>query len=312
MSPNEENKQITLADIDKTADNAELIAKWVEFFRSIGFTIADDREPWETFIKENSHTLYIEAQYFGMNKNNPFFKFLAAYVPVGTNSIADLTRLYGTLHNLVARGSISEKQVAFTCPEKEQIRILLNRTLYHNCQNNENDFCYLIKCYNWLLSIDIKRDVKNKFIVDNFTNKQTDKVQLIRCIFFTKALTTFMESDKTDQDETIFIGELKKNIDSNFLISAQLMPCDDIEKNMNWLNQNVQESGRTINGKGQKADVDLKKQNGKQNDTPYVSPGEKQIIVNKMKPALDQAVKAANISGVESTADFVKLIKRFL
>lgn len=304
MSPNE-IKKITINDFNNFSSKDDLINKWLEYFQSIGLAI-DDIDNWRDFINVNSHSLYLEAKYYGLDRTNPFFAFLSKFIQLN-KAINILTELYNTLHNLVARGSIAEKQLSFTCPEDEQIRVLVNKNLY---KNNPNDFKYLIRCYNWLLELDIERDIKNKYIVDCFKeqNKVNDNLVLIRNIFFSDAITKFMTSDKSQDNKNVLVDSLFKNHAEDSLISTSLISCDTIEQNIKWLNENVQESGRNINGQYQQKESD-KNAGQNKNSKIYMSPNEIKTLKDKITPVLDSLAQKANI-GNGKAADIIRIIKQ--
>lgn len=299
MNP-EDNQKITLDYFNKFDSREDLINRWLEYFQSIGLAL-DDIDNWRKFIESNSYNLYLEAQHYGLDKTNPFFTFLSKFV-TQNKSILILNNLYGTLHNLVARQSIDEKQLAFTCPEDEQIRILMNKSLY---QNNTSDFTYLIRSYNWLLNLDINRDIKNKYIIKFFKNSSnTDRIALIKNIYFTDAITKFMLSQKTEADENTFLSAVFK---PTSLVSSPLINCDNIEQNIKWLDENIQESGRGINGQYQEKDS-IESNNKNDLNSNFITPSEIKYLKDKLTPLLDDLAKKANIGNKKAT-DVIKIIK---
>lgn len=310
---NQQNKKITLDYFDDYKSKKELIQKWLDYLPTIGLA-TDDVDNWKKFIDVNSYTLYLEIKYFGLEKTNPFFMFLYEFIKTN-KSISPLINLYNQLHNLVARDVINSKQVAFTCPQNEQIQILLNNSLY---KNNSADYVYLIKCYNWLLDITIDRDIKNKYVVGifkdndrNSTELSTDKLLLIKTIFFTDALIKLMTSNKTADDENRFLDQLEI-AESKSLITDPLINCDTIEQNIKWLNENIQESSTDIYGRTQQSDSVENERTNNNKNAIYLSTNQKQALKQKLQPQLDQLTKnLAQNTGINLKAsDLAKLINQ--
>ena len=314
QTDNQQNKKITLDYFDDYKSKNELIQKWLDYFPTIGLA-TDDVDNWKKFIDVNSYTLYLEAKYYGLEKTNPFFMFLYEFIKTN-KSISPLINLYNQLHNLVARDVINSKQLAFTCPQNEQIQILLNNSLY---KNNSADYVYLVKCYNWLLDITIDRDIKNKYVVGifkdnkkNSTELSTDKLLLIKTIFFTDALIKLMNSNKTADDENRFLDQLEI-AEKKSLLTDTLINCDTVEQNINWLNQNIQESSTDIYGRKQQSDSVEDEKINNNNNSIYLSTNQKQALKQKLQPQLDILTKnlAQNI-GVNNlkASDLAKLINQ--
>ena len=310
---NQQNKKITLDYFDDYKSKKELIQKWLDYLPTIGLA-TDDVDNWKKFIDVNSYTLYLEIKYFDLEKTNPFFMFLYEFIKTN-KSISPLINLYDQLHNLVARDVINSKQLAFTCPQNEQIQILLNNSLY---KNNSADYVYLIKCYNWLLDITIDRDIKNKYVVGifkdndrNSTELSTDKLLLIKTIFFTDALIKLMTSNKTADDENRFLDQLEI-AESKSLIADPLINCDTIEQNIKWLNENIQESSTDIYGRTQQSDSVGNEQTNNNKNSIYLSTNQKQALKQKLQPQLDQLTKnLAQNTGINLKAsDLAKLINQ--
>jgi hypothetical protein len=256
-----------------------------------GFNTAD----WESFVDNNYTTLIIECDYFGLSMDNPFMMFLNEYGNKNGN-IKPFINIenYDLLHNLVSDRVLSIKQVSWTCPEEDQIRILVNPNLWNI--SSKDDVDWLIKTYCWFLEEDLNRVIKNSYVRAAFSktvfddlnninkvvvdfNEKGNRETLIRALFFTQYINELSDSKlklkiKTTEDNNEYVSkeieEVRNKIDSirnnNFLVSHQFENCDIIEQQIKVLNELVQESSRNSEGEYQSTDID----NNEDNNDDYL------------------------------------------
>ena len=306
-----DNDKITLSYFDEFTDKQDLVDRWKNYFTKLG--MVNDTASWDRFLNTNTQNLYIEAKYYGLPQEekslirNPFFTFLKLFED-RNQKIDILTEKYTAIHNMVSKGVLSEKQISDTCPEEEQIRILFNKYLY---QNDVNDFWYLIRTYNWILDNKIDNIVNNKFVLNalnKIDNEKNKKIVLIRLTFFTDRLKKAMEETKVTtstprSDELIdkIVNDLLINIDvqtsNEYIVSSQLVDCDTIEEQINWLAEYTQEGNRDLAGKQRRIDTnsDSETRNKNKKHSIYASKGEKQADEQRIRPELDKIKDALKL-----------------
>ena len=307
----ENNEKITISYFDDFKDKQDLVDRWRNYFLKLG--MVTDTTSWDRFLDVNTQNLYIEAKYYGLpqdEKNlirNPFFAFLKLFED-RNKQIDILTEKYTAIHNMVSNGVLSEKQISDTCPEDQQIRILFNKYLY---QNNINDFWYLIRTYEWILDNKIDNIVNNKFILNalnTISDENNKKIVLIRLTFFTDRLKKAMEETKSDQaklrpDDLIdkIVNDMLANIDAEtakeYIVSSQLVDCDTIEEQINWLAEYTQEGNRDLGGKQRRVDTDSKAENKNKNQKQsiYASEGERQADEQRIRPYIEKIKNSLKI-----------------
>lgn len=206
---------------------------------------------WSKFVTTNFSTLTKELDVFGLSKTNPFILFLNNYYMVNKNITPFLDKdKYNILHNCLSNNILSDKQVAFTCPENEQVRILVNKNLW---SQKYSDIKWLIKL--WVeLGDDRYYTILNKDVLEFFKDdiKRRDFLSLQKAVMFTSQIKRFKEKEK---DPTIKLLS-KSTIDNISAITDNFESLELIDEQVGLLSQDTQESPRGVKGQYQHTDTD--------------------------------------------------------
>lgn len=290
----------------------------------------------EDFLRYNSITFRDECEkYGGSADKNPFIAFLKMYANKNSGVDAFLKdgQRWNTLHNLVANGTVDEKQLSFKAPEADQLSLLLNPTLW---EQPASDIKYIVDTYVWLKEAsNLPNFLINKYIIfacvpniavkdnkpaitpDSYKDSKVRDTIIKAVLFadlnkvvnavkdswakFTPTGDTQEEKDQSAQNE---IAGYKKNIlDSAtgnvYIVSSKINDADMIENNINLFNQAVQESSRGIDGRYQQTDTlaATNNQNNTRNDD----------VIDKFKAAVSKKINNKNMDAIN--AEIEKMTK---
>lgn len=261
----------------------ERISVISNFIMSLGF----DENTSITFVTNNIDSLCKELYTYGADEKNPFILFLLEYRKNNGN-IQELldTNNYNIVHNSVARNTFDEKQIAFTCPEEQQPKILLNKNLYtidsittktailgvwRDLGISNLDGFIINKYVRYLLTDATFSYTSNK--TTGFMTQFNDfcsnirigggdiYLSLRRSIIFSTALTDALTkiSGLSDKSESQWLSEVNK-IKENFKnalknvhpIKATIVDSETMQKSINALHRDVQQSDRATGGQYQR------------------------------------------------------------
>lgn len=255
---------------------------------------------WDEFVNTNYVPLVRECEAYGLSLDNPFFVFLKKY---GNIKVFLNSENYDILHNIVASNIISTKQLAFTCPESDQVRLLLNPNLWNIAA--KDDVKWLIKTFVWFLEENTLNDyVINVYVraafsensagtgeqqisvnFDTFANRK----KLLRNLYFTTNINQVNDAKlKSGNDDKEKFEQLKTQLNAasdDYFVSRPLQPVDIIEQQIKVLNQNVQESARGERGQYQQKESD------EIDPQPQFSKEDTQIIKTRANAIIDAAGK---------------------
>ena len=325
MTPEEINSQQSVTDRFKNAESLEESEQILSTFL-FDNKVIDDKTQCDKFVDINITVLTIECNTYGVSMDNPFFTFLNKYYVQNKRSIEAFfnTENYRVLHNVVADGIISTKQLAFTCAEGEQVRILVNPSLW--AISAKDDIRWLIKTYVWFLEERLNSFVINVFVrslfvapekigdrgaflhvnLDTKENRQT----LLKCLLFTDFIQQVCDKRAQPGDNSDFV-ELQQRLstiknNSVMLVSSPLKPADLIEHQIKLLNELAQESPRNINGRQQQTDVAQNQKIDRESDN--LSRQDARLANIKTKDILEFAKQQFNTTDIS----FVKALLKYI
>lgn len=263
-----------------TNDPQELRKIFIEFFTQ---NLLNNEDIITSFVDNNIDALTLEAQKYTLTTDNPFYRFLKVYLNHHNNidPFSSTDENYAIIHDCVAKGDLSEKQLAWTCPENEQVRIIINPNLYK--VSPKSDIVYLISVYTDVLDKNMNTFILNNYVKAAFSdgvqekngklvyekpdmNTIDNKINLLKTLFFSEVLFQ-LTSNQIGENilETVNKAKSKINsIDKNALVSTKFMNIDAIEHQVKILRELTQESKRDDFGRYQKTDTD--KNNEKDSD----------------------------------------------
>lgn len=260
------------------------------------------------FVSTNYLSLIKEIEAYGLSTDNPFFTFLTKYAKQNGSIDTFLNESnYSLLHNTIPNYILNTKQIAFTCPETQQARILLNPSLWNIAE--KNDIWWLLKTYVWFSEETVIDDfIINSFVIKAFFDESESnhsfksfemRKQLLRVLYFTTYINDLFElRNKEKGEQEAGIDEIRakiQNVPDNYFISYPLEPVDVIEHQVNILNELTQESPRNENGKFQQVDATP----GNENKSD-LSAQDKRIILSKAQNIISNAGQQL---GTQNTAD---------
>lgn len=314
----------------KDAENPSDIEKVLkEFCKSVGFAGYNEKE-WNSFIGNNLNALYLECSKYGLSMDNPFFQFLNKYSQQNGNITPFVDREnYSILHNCVSNGVLETKQLSFTCPEVQQVRILVNRNLWNITP--KSDILYLIKVYVWLIDENLNSYILNAYVKAAFSdqittdsgkidfkepdmNSTVNKIGLLKCLLFTDYVNSLSEDRIKNINKTpaLALQEVQKRIlsikNQNMLISKQFKPVDLIEQQIGTLRERAQESNRDVSGRYQQTDTEYKKSEYGSNSNERFSVKQKAIINQKAKPIIDAIKTTYGVNNLSDIKDILKVL----
>lgn len=311
-----------LKDAQSTADKVDVLN---EFGKINNIGGAD----WEEFVNTNYVPLIRECEAYGLSLDNPFMVFLKKY---GDIKVFLDGQNYDVLHNLVASNTMTTKQLAFTCPEKDQVRILLNPNLWKITP--KEDVKWLIKTFIWFLEEDTLNDyIINAYVraafsdsidildkkgnptggkkievnFDTFDNRK----KLLRNLYFTTNINELSDSKIKNKGVTIS-DELKaiqnkiNAVSGDYFISHAFQPVDIIEQQIKTLAENVQESGRNENG--QKQSTDTQKEQSQEGKAPTFNQSDAQFLQQNAQQIINAAGNQLNTKNVGLIKQALKYI----
>lgn len=291
------------------------------------------KQDWDEFVDNTFSTLSIECKHYGLSLDNPFFAFLKEYNN-RNGSIAVFKNIdtYNVLHNAVANGILSTKQIAFTSAQDEQIRILINPNLWK--LSNRNDIVYLIKLYDWFLDSDLNRYILNAYVKAAFApnfeisdhqltfdnvdfEKLGTKLWLMRCVFLTDYLNELSELKVKQGGMTSMkpvLDNLRKRLAQNNiqvglggdpLSRDPFVNVNMIEQQIKTLRELVQESPEDITGRTQETDTNPGEDDN-YDEGDGLSAKQRAAIKRQQQPVIDAVKKTYNVN---NDVDIRKVLK---
>lgn len=270
----------------KTVSNKQKVIK--DFFNSLNLS-GPKQTDFDQFVHVNLGSLCIEIDKYGLTTNNPFVKFLYQYIKYN-NSIAPFTQTpdrWNVLHNSISGNLLTTKQIAFTCSELEQPRILLNKSLWGISPVSDIFAC--IKLYAKIIDqyTDLNSIVKNGYVKAAFSNgaitdinnpsmqdafspdmnSKENRMKLLKCLFLADTISQLTkdnvlvnaQTNEIPKDGLAIIDQARKKVltaNNKSLIGSSINNVDLIEEQSLLLYENVQLSNRDVNGQYQKTDTD--------------------------------------------------------
>lgn len=308
-----EASDLSFNDKFKKASSDEVDDVIFQFLKTILANIPD--EQLKEFVRKNISLLYSECKRYTLSEDNPFIIYLNKYNKKNGNIDPFLSyENYAFIHNLLANRKINEKQLAFNCPEDEQIRILLNPNLFLETNSDKN---YLVDIYSYILSANLNNYIKNDFIKSIFNGQNlkdiTSKIELLMLLYFTDYLQTVndngIKSDKLSKEEIAIIQEEAKNkIQNKALVSSKFISVDLIEHQFKLLSELTQESSRDEYGKQQQTDIDNKSKEEKSSVNDRWNEGQKRTIRSKIADIKKSFETIYNDGEIMSRQDFKDLL----
>lgn len=307
----------------QTSDINEIKKIFNEFFLD---NISSNADEVKRFVDTNMAALGQEARKYSLSMDNPFMLFLKKYRDKNGNlkPFLDNSDIYGVLHNCVSQGIINEKELAFTCPEKDQIRILMNPNLYNITPIS--DIRYLISLYSDVLEKNMNSFITNAYVKaafadkikndGNVTYKYSDmnslnnKQKLLRALLFTDAIDELSDDKVKIDNKEESIDKARKKINSindKFLVSAPFIAVDLIEHQAKLLRELVQQGSRDEAGRKQQTDIDKKDTN---NANQALTPKQQNYYRSRSSDLLKNLRKQFPDEPLSSAKDVSNLLKK--
>lgn len=174
MSLDDFNRQYNQLEADPLKTTQLFVKFGQQYLPSINQTV------WQTFCKTNGASLAAAVDNYGFGiDTNPFIQFILNYYNVNKNLYPFLKKPdpYKAIVNMTVDGYIDVKQLADTSNEKNQLRILINPSLYNN---SIADIVWMVRLYSWFTNTDdVRRRVINRklyvvFFVPDFAKVIAD------------------------------------------------------------------------------------------------------------------------------------------
>lgn len=318
----------TFQDRFSQANSSEMNDLFKEFFAANQFP-GYNEDTYSKFVDSVSPLLYSECKKYTLSMDNPFMQYIKRYATQNGN-IDPLLKYdnYAFIHNLIANNIVTEKQLAGTCPENEQIRLLVNPNLFNVA--SDSDKLYLIQVYDYILSNNLNSYVNNAYVkaifsdVKDLNDKTKEeiakvdlnkhKLDLIDLIYFTNYIREIsdrgIKQSDTNKGELIkLITDARSVYDPKRIVSAPLKDVNIIENQFKLLKDLTQEGQRADNGQYQRTDVENKDQENNKNRSNQISAQEKRAILSKASDIKKGFESVYNNNQRISNADFKKLLK---
>lgn len=132
----------------------------------------------EKFVQVNINIFGTELRTLGFSLENPLIAFLQQYNISKKNIDPFLnSNNWSSLHDMYAKNLVDEKQLNFTCPEIDKIKILVNDHFWNDTKVIDRE--WYIKLWDWCASREPQNEILNDFVLLLFSNVTESDIKKI-------------------------------------------------------------------------------------------------------------------------------------